>query len=241
MSHISRREFIGCIAGVWGLFPIMPGLCKADTVIHFSQKENFMELPVPKLDGSMSLERTIQRRRTIRAFNRHKAMSKEQYSQLMWAAQGITDIGGFKRASPSAGALYPIDIYGVIGHTGVQGMDAGVYHYLPKNHSIYLMHKGDVLKELAEAALSQMWMAEAPVNIIITAEYSRITRKYRDRGIRYALMEAGNISQNIFLQAEGVGLKAGIIGAFRDELVSNIIKTPTSHEPLLIMPVGFGA
>ena len=170
-----------------------------------------------------------------------KPLSTKQFSQLMWAAQGITETGGFKRAAPSAGALYPIDVYGAIGLHGVDGIDAGVYRYLPEKHSISCINKEDVVKKLAEASLYQMWMANAPINIVITTQYQRITIKYRDRGIRYALMEAGNISQNIFLQAEALGLKAGIVGAFNDHLVYQLLQAPTSHEPLLIMPVGFRA
>lgn len=198
-----------------------------------------MKLPDPVKTGSVSVEQAVQSRRTVRRYERNASLSEAQYSQLMWAAQGITDIGGFKRAAPSAGALYPMDVYGAIGKNGVAGIEAGVYHYLPEEHAIHLIRKGDVLEALAEASLYQMWMADAPVNIIITAEYRRITGKYGERGVRYAMMEAGNISQNLFLQAEALGLKAGIVGAFKDRAVNKIIKAPKSHEPLLVMPVGF--
>jgi SagB-type dehydrogenase family enzyme len=84
-----------------------------------------------------------------------------------------------------------------------------------------------------------MWMAQAPLNIVITAEYSRITVKYKERGIRYAMIEAGHIAQNLFLQAEALGLKAAIVGAFHDNELIEILKIPRSHEPLLIMPIGY--
>ena len=96
-----------------------------------------------------------------------------------------------------------------------------------------------MLETLAKASLHQVWMADAPVNIVITAEHRRITGKYGDRGVRYAMMEAGNISQNMFLQAEALGLKAGIVGAFDDRTVNKTLKAPKAHEPLLIMPVGY--
>jgi SagB-type dehydrogenase family enzyme len=82
-------------------------------------------------------------------------------------------------------------------------------------------------------------MAAAPVNFVITAEYNRITTKYRERGIRYAMIEAGHIGQNIFLMAASLGISAGIVGAFHDEQVSRLIQIPRSHEPLLIMPAGY--
>ena len=84
-----------------------------------------------------------------------------------------------------------------------------------------------------------MWMARAPLNIVITAEYSRITVKYKERGIRYAMIEAGHIAQNLFLQAEALKLKAVIVGAFHDNELIEILKIPRSHETLLIMPIGF--
>ena len=84
-------------------------------------------------------------------------------------------------------------------------------------------------------------MARAPINLVITAEYQRVAVKYRKRGVRYAMIEAGHIGQNLFLQVEALGLKAGIVGAFRDNEIIRVLNIPISHEPLLIMPVGYGA
>jgi SagB-type dehydrogenase family enzyme len=144
-----------------------------------------------------------------------------------------------KRAAPSGGALYPLDIYVIVGEKGVEGMEMGVYHYLPERHSILPISKGDRRKEIASASLSQMWMTKAPVIFVITGEYKRITGKYGERGIRYALIEVGHVGQNLFLQAEALGLGAGIVGAFNDLEVSKVAGFPSKHEPLLIMPVGY--
>jgi SagB-type dehydrogenase family enzyme len=131
-----------------------------------------------------------------------------------------------------------MDLYAVAGTGGVKDLEAGTYHYDPNEHSISSILEGDIRVDLARASLSQMWMATAPVNLIITVEYRRISVKYGERGARYALIEAGHIGQNIFLQAEGLGLGAGIVGAFHDKNVSRVLKIPRDHEPLLIMPVG---
>ena len=195
-------------------------------------------LPKPSLDGKVSVEKAIKERRTIRDF-KDRPLPFTHLTQLLWAAQGITDLKEGKRAAPSAGALYPLDIYVIAGEKGVKGMEAGVYHYLPKTHSVLPISKGDRRKEIASASLQQMWMAKAPVIFIITAEYKRITWKYGERGIRYSLIEVGHVGQNLFLQAEALGLGAGIVGAFNDEDVSKIIGLPPKHEPLLIMPVGY--
>ncbi len=195
-------------------------------------------LPKPSFDGKVSVEKAIKGRRTVRDF-REKGLSLNHLSQLVWAAQGITDPSENKRAAPSGGALYPLDIYVLIGENGVEKMEGGLYRYLPKEHSLLPIAKGDRRREIALASLSQMWMARAPVLFIITAEYRRITGKYGERGIRYALIEVGHVGQNLFLQAEALGLGAGIVGAFHDSEVSKIASLPSQHEPLLIMPVGY--
>ena len=199
-----------------------------------------MKLRPPKTDGTVSVEWAIKQRRTIRSFS-PEILNLYQLSQLLWSAQGITGNGGFKRAAPSAGALYPMDVYAVVGRSSVKPIEAGVYHFEPNGHRLSLVKEKDVRDSVAKASLSQMWMARAPLNIVITAEYSRITVKYKERGIRYAMIEAGHIAQNLFLQTEALKLKAAIVGAFHDNELIEILKIPRSHEPLLIMPIGYAA
>jgi SagB-type dehydrogenase family enzyme len=196
-----------------------------------------MKLIEPKTDGQVSVEKAISTRRTIRSFTAD-SLSPEAFSQLLWAGYGITQKGGIKRAAPSAGALYPMDLYAVLGDEGVAGFKAGVYHYDVQEHGVSLVAEGDLRNDLARASLSQTWMSRPPLNLVITAEYGRITLKYGERGFRYAMIEAGHMGQNIFLQAEALGLGAGIVGAYDDLEVIRVLKIPKSHEPLLIMPVG---
>jgi SagB-type dehydrogenase family enzyme len=204
----------------------------------YSQKEHKMDLPNVQTDGTVSLEKTIKIRRTIRSFTSQQ-LTLEQFSQLLWAAYGITEDRGYKRAAASGGACYPMDIYAVVGEKGIKGMDAGIYHYEPMGHSVSLLLEGDLREEVARASLGQMWMARPPMSLVVCAEYARITSRYGDRGVRYAMIEAGHVGQNIFLQAEALGLGAGIVGAFQDEAVIQVMGAPPSHEPLLIMPVGY--
>ncbi|MGC9323317.1 MAG: SagB/ThcOx family dehydrogenase [Desulfomonilia bacterium] len=197
-----------------------------------------MKLPDPRIDGSISVEKAIKDRRTVRWFS-GKEIRAQQLSQILWAAQGITDDAGFKRAAPSAGALYPMDLYTVVGTGCVEGFSQGLYHYEPRSHVLSLALGGDHRDELARASLSQTWMAKAPVNIVICAEYERITPKYGSRGERYAMIEAGHIAQNIFLQAQALELEAGIVGAFNDDDVIRVMRIKPTHRPLLIMPIGY--
>jgi SagB-type dehydrogenase family enzyme len=202
------------------------------------EKERVIRLSEPAYDGKISVERAIKERRTIRDFQ-PKPLTLDQLSQLLWSAQGITDERNGFRAAPSGGALYPLDVYAVVGEGAVEGLVSGVYHYHPLSHSIQVIRKGDRRKEVASASLWQMWMVRAPVIFVITSEYDRITGKYGNRGIRYAQIEVGHVGQNIFLQSGALGLAAGIVGAFRDGAVAKAIGAPKAHEPLIIMPVGY--
>ncbi|MGA1875342.1 MAG: SagB/ThcOx family dehydrogenase [bacterium] len=200
--------------------------------------KSVIELPAPGYKGSVPVEEAMKKRRTERNFL-PRSLSKNQLAQILWAAQGITEEGGNKRAIPSAGALNPLVIFAVIGQDGVDHLSAGVYQYLPDYHQLRALSQGDLRKALAEASLSQSWMASAPVSIIIAAEYARTTGKYGKRGIRYTHMEVGHAAQNIFLQAVALNLGAGIVGAFDDAKVKDILDLPPNYDPLLLMPVGY--
>ena len=194
-------------------------------------------LPNPLLKGEMSLEEAISRRRSRREFEDHP-LTPEELAQILWAAQGITDQEGLKRAAPSAGALYPLDLYVVVGRRGVEGLREGAYHYLPQSHSLELVSSGDSRQALAQHASGQMFIAEAPVVVVVTAEYQQTTKKYGERGVRYVHMEAGHVGQDICLQVQALGLATVTIGAFQDEEVTRTLGLPPNHEPLYIIPAG---
>jgi SagB-type dehydrogenase family enzyme len=240
MLDQKRRKVLAWLIGRFALMGL--AICRpfgwAAANSSRSNRGVTMKLPPPRCTGDMSVEQAIRQRRTVRSFG-PQSLSLDQLSQLLWAAQGITGSKGFKRAAPSAGALYPMDVYAAIGNDCVERLTAGVYHYRSDGHQIKQIMDQDLRDFLARAALSQMWMAGAPLQLVITAEYSRITVKYGWRGNRYAMIEAGHIGQNIFLQAEALGLKAGIVGAFNDKKLAAGMGIPGSHEPLLIMPVGY--
>ena len=126
-----------------------------------------------------------------------------------------------------------------MGNSGVRDFAQGVYHYDPPHHSIERIVDTDAREDVAIASLRQMWMATAPVILVLTAEYRRITMKYGERGKRYAMIEVGHIGQNIFLQCQALGLCAGIVGAFYDTEVARAVNTQKNHEPLIIMPLGW--
>lgn len=156
---------------------------------------------------------------------------------MLWSAQGITSRWG-GRAAPSAGALFPVDTFVVVGE--VQSLEPGVYRYNVKEHSLEKTSSGDVRQDLAKASLNQHFIAVAPATVVLAAVYERITVKYGRRGHRYADIEIGHIGQNIYLQAEALGLGTVAIGAFHDDEVKRALHI-SGAEPIYIMPVGHQA
>lgn len=203
----------------------------------FGQAAEAVKLPEPSSQGRMSVEEALSKRRTVRHFAR-RGLDLAQVSQLLWGTDGISDPRGL-RTAPSAGATYPLEIYLVVGERGVTGLAPGLYHYRSGSHTLELTQKGDLRAAVARACLHQTWMAEAPVMVIFAAEYRRCMARYGERGVRYTHMEVGHAGQNLFLQAEALGLACGIVGAFQDRMLQEILKLPSPHEPLLVMPVGY--
>ena len=187
-------------------------------------------LEEPRMKGPISVEEAITRRRSVRRFL-DRPLSRQQISQLLWAAQGITDKTRGYRAAPSAGATYPLTVFAVT--------PEGIYRYLPAGHELELVRKGDLRSLLARAALDQPWVAEAPLDIVITAEPRRTTGRYGQRGMMYIYMEAGHAAQNIHLQAVSLGLGSVPVGAFDDDRVADLLQLPEGHIPLYIIPVGY--
>jgi len=192
-------------------------------------------LPSPSMESDMSVEEAMQGRRSVRNFVSDDPMSLNEVSQILWSAQGITS-GNRLRTSPSAGALYPITVYLIV--ESVDSLPAGIYRYLPVTESLELVCEGDFLEAIAEASLGQMWMAKAQVLIAISARYGTITSVYGERGVTYTHMEAGHISQNIYLQCVSLGLGTCAVGAFDDLSVASILQLPDDEVPLYLMPVG---
>lgn len=200
--------------------------------ICMAKNNNEIILPNPRLKGEISVEEAILKRRSQRSFL-NKDLDLSQISQLLWSAQGVTlKKGGFSfRSAPSAGALYPMEIY--ILNT------EGIYHYSPLDHKLILYRKGDFRSHLSIACWGQRFVAQAPLDIVICAVYSRVTRRYGQRGIRYVHIEAGHIAQNIHLQAVALGLGSVPVGAFDDEQVKDLLMLKSEEEPLYIIPVGY--
>jgi SagB-type dehydrogenase family enzyme len=199
--------------------------------------KSLIHLPEPERKGTVSLEEAIDRRRSVRDFQ-SQPLTLNQLSQLLWAAQGITDNGEQHRTAASAGATYPLELIVACGQDGAGEMAAGIYRYNVAEHSLSRYHSGDIRQALADAASRQEYISQVPLNIVISALYERTIGKYSTRGVRYVHMEAGHVSQNIYLQAAALGLATVAIGAFHDEQVREVLHLEKEIRPLYIMPVG---
>ena len=201
-------------------------------------------LPLPRVKTEMRVEEALLHRKSIREW-RDEPLDVEDLALLLWAAQGVTEHAGwdwYRRTAPSAGATYPLEVYVVIGEKGVRSgggyLEAGVYRYNPFRHSLTLVRRGDARRELWEASWRQDWVRDAPVSIVICAVYERTTSRYGERGVRYVILEAGHVGQNIYLMATALNLGTVAIGAFDDAAVARAISARAGEAPLYVYPVG---
>ncbi len=194
----------------------------------------WITLPEPANDSHTSIESALVRRQSIRQYS-PESLTLAEVSQLIWAAQGINRPGGY-RTAPSAGALYPLEVYLVSGK--VDQLSAGVYRYHPDEHKLELIMQGDKRMELSKAALSQDAVRDAPATMLITGIYERTTGKYGNRGIQYVHMEVGSAAENVYLQAVSLDLGTVFIGAFHDDQVADVLNLAPNEIPLCLMPVG---
>lgn len=179
--------------------------------------------------GEMSLADAIAARRSVRAFD-GTPLTTDEVLQLCWAGQGVTDAGEGLRASPSAGALYPIELYIVT--------PDGVGHYRPKKHGVVRHLEGDLRAALQDASIDQEMIGESGACVVIAAVVERVARKYGRRAERYCTIEAGHVAQNMLLQATVLGLGSVPIGAFEDRKVAGVLKLPKGHRPTYVLAIG---
>ncbi|UCH66742.1 MAG: SagB/ThcOx family dehydrogenase [Ignavibacterium sp.] len=194
-----------------------------------------IKLPSPNLKGVTSVEEALHKRRSIRDYT-NEPVTIADISQLLWAAQGITEESYGLRTAPSAGALYPLEVY--VATSNVEDLTPGLYKYKTQNHTIKKIDDGDKRKDIANAALGQDAIENSSAIIIITAVPERTEVKYGRRAERYVQMEVGHAGQNIYLQAVSLGLGTVMIGAFKDDALKKVLDLPKNENPLAIYPLG---
>lgn len=194
-----------------------------------------IKLPPHLSKGAMTVEEALDKRRSRRVYSDAPLML-EDVAQILWAAQGITHKRGGLRTAPSAGALYPLELYLISGD--VEGLAAGLYHYQPVGHKLIRLKDGDLRDKLTWAVLFQNWIQNAPAIVVISAVYQRSEEKYEEMAERYVHIEVGHVSQNIYLQATSRKLATVFVGAFGDLKIQKILGLPADHIPVGLMPLG---
>ncbi len=197
--------------------------------VELPAEEEFKE----QLD--VSLMDSLSERRSVRDYSDEK-LTLTELAALLWSAQGITEKQRGYRTAPSAGATYPMEVYLVV--ENVEELSPGLYRYSPDEHTLEQIKEGHFNEDLKNTALGQDPIGDASVNLVITAVYERVMNRYGERGERYAKIEAGHISQNIYLSCSALELGTVAIGAFNDEQVIELLQLQEGEYPLYIMPVG---
>jgi len=195
-----------------------------------TEKGTMVKLPPVLGKGQTSLEEAIAGRRSVRSF-KDREVPKDHISKLLWSCQGVTNSALGLRAAPSAGGIYPLEIY--------LADKEGVFHYIPRSHLLQPVKDSDIRMKLAEAAYGQRFVEEAPICIVITAVISRMAKRYGDRAQRYVLMEIGHAAENLHLQAVSLGLGSCPVGAFSDSRVKALIGLGKDEDPYYIIPIGY--
>jgi SagB-type dehydrogenase family enzyme len=193
-----------------------------------------VELPPPRLAGNKSIEECLKRRRSCRMFA-DEPVTLEQVSQLLWAAQGVTGLGGL-RAAPSAGAVYAIHTYLIA--MNATGLRPGAYAYDPDRHVVSLWKAGAMRAKLKRAAIDQEEVENAAAAIVLAADYGRARREFGDAGTRLVHIEAGHIAENVCLQATALSLGVITFGKTDPVEIKRIVDLPEPEEHTYLILAG---
>lgn len=187
-----------------------------------------IRLPEPKLDGPVSVEKALKERRTVRAY-KEAPLSMSDASQILWAAQGITEPGRGLRTAPSARAQYFLTVYFFAGN--VTGFKPGMYRYVPAGHALEPVAEGDMKGKLYKAA-GQSAIQKAPAALVIAGA------KDRAKNESWMYFEAGHAAQNVYLQGVSLGIGTVVMAGFDADAVGRAIGLPAGEKVLYIMPIG---
>jgi SagB-type dehydrogenase family enzyme len=193
-----------------------------------SSESAVVTLPSPKLDGSVSVEKALAQRRSVRTY-KEEPLSLAQVSQILWAAQGITDAKSGKRTAPSPRASYLLELYLISGN--VSGLPQGTYRYQPDGHGLLEITGGDVKTKLLKAA-GQAPIKSAPAALVFTGD----TERSRIPDLMY--LEAGHAAQNVYLQAVSLELGTVVMAGFKPDEVAKALNIPSGEKVIYIMPFG---
>jgi len=205
--------------------------------IHYKEYPRFKRIPLPiKFSKKTSLERILEKRRSIRNFNKKK-LSLSDISKFLFYSFGITKVitkgnwDSARRTYPSAGGRYPLEVYPIVFHS--KDIESGVYHYEVKSHSLELLKEGNFMLQILENIHGQRWVENCSMIILISAVFDRTQAKYEERGYRFILMETGEVLQNVSLMSTALGLGSCAIGGFIDNNLNKFLELDEKEESVI--------
>lgn len=215
---------------IWTVLTPLSFYGKSQSVL--AQEKSFkgetIKLPLPKLDSNVSVEKALLERRSLRGY-KEEPLTLNELSQILWAAQGITEPKRGLRTAPSARALYLLEIYVLPGN--VPNLPMGIYKYQPQGHELIKVAEGDKKAELFKA-VGQSPIKNAPVALVFTGLMEKAQRP------TWMYLEAGHASQNVYLQAVSLKLGTVAMAGFKEEEVKKALNLSEKEQPLYIMPIG---
>ena len=223
-----------CGGGVKGTPTPITTPASSPTIPPTQEVDTNLKLPEPRLKSDVSLEETLLKRRSIRQYA-DLPLKLSEVSQLLWAAQGVTDNKG-GRTAPSAAAIYPLEIYLVAGK--VENLAPGIYQYMPIGHELVKIRDGDVREELGTASMNQTQVKKGAIDIVIAANYEKVLKRFGENSVKWVYLEGGHVAQNICLQANALNLGTVTVGGFTEEQVKSVIGLPSNKGILYVLPVG---
>lgn len=187
--------------------------------------------PGPKT-GQNALKKLVTSRRSARTFEEYKLTNKDLFDILHYSyginkKVLINEQGDFwaRRMIPSAGALYPLELYMLV----LQGdtVPNGLYHYRPDMNSVELIRKGDLQEDISQVVVADpsidVDIRSASAILIVTGVFERVMSKYLERGYRFMMIETGAVGQSVTLMCESIGLNSCYVGSFWDDSINDFM------------------
>lgn len=216
---------------------------EAWSTIHFKTYPRSKGYSLQKNDTRENkITKLLTTRRSTRKFNSVK-IDIHTLSDILHYSAGLVNIDTknsinttSRRPYPSAGARYPLEIYVVI--INGERIKNGLYHYDVKDNKLEYLREFNI-ENWIDKAIQENWAKESSAIFIITSVFERTTIKYKDRGYRYSLIEAGHLGQNIILTSMNLGFKSCPLGGFIDKEVIELLDLQLIKEiPLYMIAVG---
>ncbi len=188
--------------------------------------------------SDMKLSDCLKKRRSVRRYE-NKPLTLNALSALLWSTQGVTGKTGefLLRTAPSAGALYPVETYLIINNADENsgGLERGIYHYNVFDFVLEEIKTGNFSEHISDSCLGQGFLKKCPVVFVWTAVIRRCASKYTNRAMRYIMLDAGHICQNLVIACACLDLGACPVAAFFDDEANALIEVDGKEESVIYL------